>query len=142
MKLRRIWYEMYPTAPPPVPDEFLVSVVKKGTAIGTIYHIAEVRKVKSERYCRYVLDVLVANDLKPEAMLNDWEVTVLGQPAHCLIWLLRNQKTCMKPLLLVGYSSKEKWTVVNEQGRKLNPPILTDAGLAYFLLNANKENHI
>ena len=106
MELRSIYYDLDLLTHGPKPDDFLVSIGKKG--IGTIYHIAESRKSKTRN--RYNLKVYVANELKPSTRIRTrpgrWirrqffrntprsrqRIEVRGIHAWPLVWYPRNKK--------------------------------------------------
>lgn len=88
-KLKRLTYDLDDEAPTPEPDQFLVTLTKQRT-VSTIYHIAEVRQVKTKDGSRrYSLGVYTANDLKPHTVVTDDKITVKGETAFQLTWYPR-----------------------------------------------------
>lgn len=89
-KLKKITYDLDDGSPVPAADQFLVSLTARGT-VGTVYHIAEVRQVKSKvAPHRYVLSVYTADDLKPHTEVKEGVITVKGQVAFPLVWYPRS----------------------------------------------------
>ncbi|WP_400194071.1 hypothetical protein [Hymenobacter sp. B81] len=89
MKSRWITYDLGLEHPAPAPDDFLVSIVRRNQ-VGTVYHIASARLMKSKRPGRYQLEVYAAPELKPETAIDtDGDVFVRGIPAYSLVWYPR-----------------------------------------------------
>jgi hypothetical protein len=107
MELRSLYYDLPGFNHGPGPDDFVVSIGKKG--IGTVYHVAESRR--SPKQNRYNLKVYVANDLKSETRIQPiphrWirraklrnrlrtrqRIAVRGKHAYPLVWYPRIKKT-------------------------------------------------
>jgi hypothetical protein len=90
VKLKQLTYDIGPEYGEPYPDQFLVTLGKKG--IGSVYHIATVRAVKSRtarKFTRWALGVLPAPELKGSVERRHYEhgeiatyIMVNGIPEH------------------------------------------------------------
>jgi hypothetical protein len=91
-----LFIDMHPSWAPPVVDGFIVSIGQAGT-VGTVYHIAHVRRVVPRvvrKGVRYQLRVYRADDLKPEVHYNPHSrrVWVRDQEAIAITWYPRKKK--------------------------------------------------
>jgi hypothetical protein len=84
---RRITYDPFGEAPKP--GDFMVSMTRKG--VGSIYHIASVRLVKSKYPGRVALDVYRAEDMRRWLEARAEGVFVRGEKAFELYWYSRSK---------------------------------------------------
>jgi hypothetical protein len=91
LKLKKLFCDFGLMVPIPEPDDFLVSIGKRG--IGTVYHIAKISPSKKKRG-RWNLAVYVADDMKDKVQHNpnSGQVWVDGRVAWSIKWYSRNKK--------------------------------------------------
>ena len=102
MSTRSLTYDLNPDDPPPQPNQYLVTVGKKG--IGTVYLIKAVRLVKSKivrSYTRYCLTVSAQPEMKQyteyERRFRGVNVWVRGEQALPCFWYSRKKKVYVQP---------------------------------------------
>jgi hypothetical protein len=91
-RLRKFHYDIPSTWRWPREGDFIVSIGKKG--IGTIYHVFNIRKVRSRiAENRFEVEAMPAPDMLPFAELIDGYAIVRGHVAYPLEWAPRLKKS-------------------------------------------------